>query len=102
MSCPTGRPPLLRTLPPQKLSCRENYTGACRILDLRSDQPHQKAGQRKSAEQHEPIAHVELKKTAVCRNLRIREHDVLCRITNVFACQPMYHGQAMLAVTGKQ
>jgi hypothetical protein len=51
-----------------------------RILDAGSDEPHQKANQSKSAEQHGPIAHVEREKTTICRNLHIREHDLLCRI----------------------
>jgi hypothetical protein len=51
-----------------------------RILVAGSDQPHQKAYQSKSAEQHGPIAHVEREKTTICRNLHIREHDLLCRI----------------------
>jgi hypothetical protein len=50
------------------------------VLVAGSDQPHQKANQSKSAEQHGPIAHVEREKTTVCRNLHIREHDLLCRI----------------------
>jgi hypothetical protein len=46
------------------------------IRDDDSNQPHQKADQHKSAKQHGPIPHVELKKTTVCRNLHIREHDL--------------------------
>ena len=50
------------------------------FLEAGSDQPHQKADQHKSAKQDGPIPLVELKKTTVCRNLHIREHDVLYRI----------------------
>ncbi len=71
-----------RTIPPPRGREGEgavprNYAATWRILDAGSDQPHQKADQRKSAEQHGPIPHVELKKTTVCRNLHIREHDQL-------------------------
>ena len=63
-----------------ELAVPRNYAAIWRILDAGSDQPHQQADQRKSAEQHGPIAHVELKKTTVCRNLHIREHGLLCCI----------------------
>jgi hypothetical protein len=46
-----------------------------RIRDTASDQPHKKPGQHKSAEQHGPITHVELKKTAVCCSFYVGEHD---------------------------
>jgi hypothetical protein len=49
-----------------------------RIRDTASDQPHKKPGQHKSAEQHGPITHVELKETAVCCNFYIWEHGLLC------------------------
>jgi hypothetical protein len=44
-------------------------------LDAGSDKPHEKAGHHESAKEHRPIPNVELKKTTVCRNLHIREHD---------------------------
>jgi len=46
-------------------------------LGIGSDQPHQQTDQRKSADQHRPVSHVELKKPAIGRYVHMREHVLL-------------------------
>jgi hypothetical protein len=74
-----------RTIPAQRAREGGSYGEVApattwRVVAAGSDQPNQKSDQRKSAEQHGPIAHVERKKTSLSRNLHIRKHVQLCRI----------------------
>src|SRR6266852_7463647 len=103
-----GRPLLLRTPHPPRGRegrgpCREDYAATgLKSLTPGSNQPHQKADQYNSAKQHGPIPHVELKKTTVCCNLHIREHDLLCCIAMDWPVRLIYHDGVTLAVTRMQ